>query len=239
VSKPGRNFYAGLAFFLALVVLVAFAASLLGASSGEVAGALGSVIGGAAGALGAAAAVYLTLTLQRDDETLKVHRAIAMEIATLSKFPSGQLDTCVMIYTGEFKARRDRLLTLVSMPVPVVYPSVAGQISRHPQVELIVAFYSMFEEARSTALIVAEATERGPLLDKIDIVGLGTLLREQCRVARDILRADASDAGKSGLSEQILRGVHTMLDISVKRADQIFPSVTDFEKATDPFQRAQ
>jgi hypothetical protein len=145
-----------LALFWGVAVLAVFFATLAESTSGEVASALGSVIGGSIGASGAAAAVYLTLKLQRDDETEKVSRAVLMEIAQLSKFPSGQLDNCIMIYLGQFSTcPRNKLASMISTPDPVIYPSVAGQISRHVQVELIVAFYTGIQEARSMVEVIA------------------------------------------------------------------------------------
>ena len=47
-----------------------------------------------------AAAVYLTLRVQRDDETQKVGTAILTEVAQLAKFPVGQLETCRLIAEG-------------------------------------------------------------------------------------------------------------------------------------------
>src|SRR5690348_13086787 len=105
------NLFVGLGLFFGVAIICGFFAALLDSGAGEVAGALGNVVGGAIGALGAAAAVYLTLRVQRDEEISKVTRAVVMEIAQLSKFPSGQLDTCVLIYQGNFKSPRARLRT--------------------------------------------------------------------------------------------------------------------------------
>ena len=55
---------------------------------------MGGVLGGMIGAMGAAVAVYLTLQLQRDDETEKISTAIITEIAQLTKFPCERLALC-------------------------------------------------------------------------------------------------------------------------------------------------
>jgi hypothetical protein len=178
---------------------------------------------------------WVLLKLQRDDETEKVSRAVVMEIAQLSKFPSGQLDNCVMIYSGEFTTcRRDKLAFMMSTPDPVIYPSVAGKISRHPQVELIVAFYTGIQEARATAELITEATHRGPMLKPEDVTGLAIVLREQCRLGRDILRADSSLPDKSSISRAMIGVLAGMLDKSVIKGDETFPGVGQYEAATVP-----
>jgi hypothetical protein len=188
------------------------------------------VIGGSIGALGAAAAVYLTLKLQRDDETETVSRAVLMEIAQLSKFPSGQLDNCIMIYSGKFTTcPREKFVSMMKTPDPVIYPSVAGQISRHPKVESIVAFYAGIQEARLTAELISEAAHKPPMLEPNDVPGLAIVLREQCRLASEILRAESPLSNKSYLSSQMIEVLATMLEKSVNKGDKIFPSVGQYE----------
>lgn len=232
--SENRNTIFGILLFVAVISLCVFLTALVDSKAGEVAGALGNVIGGTIGALGAALAVYLTLTLQRDDETQKVGRAIVMEVAHLSKFPSGQLDNCVLIASGRFSdCPRAKLASMMNTPQPVVYPSVAGQISRHPKSELIVAFYTGLQETRSMVEIITEAQHRGPLLKRKDVEGLGILLREQCRLAREIIRHESAQP-TSHLARESLRLLGVMLDGAVRKGDAAFPTVAEFEARTDP-----
>jgi hypothetical protein len=227
------NLFVGLGLLFGVSITCALFAALLDSRAGEVAGALGNVLGGAIGALGAAAAVYLTLNVQRGEEISKVTRAVVMEIAQLSKFPSGQLETCVLIFQGKFNAQREKLPTLMNSPTPVIYPGIADQIARHPNAELIVAFYTGLQETRLTVDVVVAAKERGPEIRPADIVGIGVMLMEQCRLAQRILVRAQPFFDASTLPALMVVKCIEMLGASIAKG-AVFPSLDQYDAMTAP-----
>ena len=135
-------------------LVVGFLAALMSANSVEIAGALGSVVGGTIGALGSAAAVYIMLQGQRDDEIEKVSAAVLREIAKLCESPIGQLAVCAQIRTGEMKCPTSQLKSHFQTPNPVVFPAVASLIGRMPNPTLVVTFYMQLQETRGLLAVL-------------------------------------------------------------------------------------
>jgi hypothetical protein len=98
LKKRGLIFwFAASALILLACVLAGFFSALPYSKGGEILGALGSVMGGTIGAFGSAAAIYIMLQGQRDDEIEKVSAAVLREVAELCKQPVGQLGACAGI----------------------------------------------------------------------------------------------------------------------------------------------
>jgi hypothetical protein len=112
--------------------MLAWVASWMGVTHGELLGAAASVVGGIIGALGSAAAVYLMLGKQRADEQDRVSAAVLREVAELCKAPIGHLTMCAQIATGQGQVPVADLKGLFVSPQPVVFPAVAGLIGRLP-----------------------------------------------------------------------------------------------------------
>ena len=88
---PNPNVYAGLIIFFLVIGVAVFCTSMVGANDGDRAAAMGGVLGGMIGAMGAAAAVYLTLQWQRDDETEKISTAIITRWPSSPSFRASSL----------------------------------------------------------------------------------------------------------------------------------------------------
>lgn len=151
-----RNTIAGIGIVLFVGLVMVLLTALMESKSGEVAGALGGVLGGVIGALGSAAAVYIMLDRQREEESEKVSRAVLMEVAELCKFPIGQLNACEMILGGLSFPKGD-LPTLMETPSPIIYPAVADRISRLPRPTLVVSFYSRLAETRGVVATIVHS----------------------------------------------------------------------------------
>jgi len=85
---------------LTVILLIWFGVALARANRGENAVALGSLVGGLVGAGGAVWAVFLTLSRQRREETIKVAEAVRTEVAALVKYIIGAIEICQEIKTG-------------------------------------------------------------------------------------------------------------------------------------------
>ena len=92
--------------------MAAFFLSIDKSNSGEIAGALGNVIGGTIGAFGSAAAVYLMLRAQREEETDKASAAILRDVTELCKAPIGQLGALAGIQMGQIHVPKSQLRQL-------------------------------------------------------------------------------------------------------------------------------
>jgi hypothetical protein len=217
-----------------MALICAFFTALLGASVGEVATALGSVVGGIIGALGAAAAVYLTLKVQRDDETEKVCTAIITEIAQFAKFPAGQLETCRVVTQG-LQLPRAGLGSFMQTPTPTIYPNAAAAVSRLPRPSLVISFYLGLAETEKTVRVILTTPSPNIFLTPIDVQGLGVLLREQCFIARQILsQSTVPPVRDADFHRQMIEGIVTMLDAELAAAQGVFPTVQEYQQATAP-----
>ncbi|WP_146604404.1 hypothetical protein [Rhodoplanes roseus] len=227
------NTLVGLVIFFFTLLLCTFITSLFNSKAGEVASALGGIIGGAVGAIGAALAVYLTLRGQRDDEAEKTLIAIIMEIAFLAKYVAGKLELCTKVLKGEFSCPRGGLPIVMFIPSPVIYPIVADRISRLSRPALVVSFYTTLMEIQGCMNVIVYA-KGDDMIAARDIRGLAILLREQCNYAKLVLE-DASRlrARETGLSAEQLKAVINMLDESIAKADQNFPSFDEYVRTTD------
>jgi hypothetical protein len=217
-------------------VLSGFLAALMGSHSGEIAGALGNILGGAIGALGSAAAVYLMLQGQRDDESEKVSAAVFCEITELCKSPVGQLGACAAIHSGQFRPRKSELKHLFYTPTPIIYPAVADRISRLPCATVVVTFYTQLQETRGF-LGVIESTSPADEITAEHIKGLTDLLINQCQLARHILAQSAlldrtrnlDDGEAAFVSTQRLHMLK-VLDEQLAAAKELFPNAGAFEE---------
>jgi len=234
--NENRNTLVALGIWLCLAIFGGLFIAMLDSRAGEVASALGSLAGGAIGALGAAAAVYLTLTVQRRDETAKILLAIAMEVAQLAKFPRDQLDNCISIYTGQFSGcTRAAFPAMMATPMPTVYPALSEKISRHPDIAAVVAFYIGLQETRAAVGVIMSAPDMGPSLKREEVLGIGILLREQCILARRILSVPGLFEGAPALALAVRVELVTTLTIMIARAAFVFPSLSTWEAATRPY----
>lgn len=229
------NHHKIIAAFVGLIgfaVVVSFLAALMtGAHSGEIAGALGSVIGGTIGALGSAAAVYIMLQGQRDDEIEKVSAAVLREIAELSKSPIGQLCVCAQIQSGELKCQTSQLKILFQTPDPVVFPAVASLIARLPSPTLVVTFYMQLQEMRGLVAVLVDHAPPAEILAGGHIQGLADLAINQCQLARSILgspvpAADREATLMAGKRADLLK----ILDAQLAAAKQVFPDAESFHE---------
>lgn len=229
-----QNTLVGVALFIGVGLICAFFSALLGAKVGEVAGALGSVIGGIIGALGAAAAVYLTLKVQRDDETEKVCTAIVTEIAQLAKFPVGQLEICRVITQG-LQVPRTGLTHFMQTPTPTIYPNSAASVSRLPRPSLVTSFYLGLVETEKTVRVILTNPSPNMFLTPVDVQGLGVLLREQCFLARQILSEPSVPPVRDvDFHRKMIEGIVAMLDAELEAARGVFPTVQEYQQATAP-----
>lgn len=138
------------------------------ASAPEIYEGLCSLIGGGIGAGGAALAVYLTLSWQKEDERSQVLLGLFIEI-------SGYLDQC-LIYHWIYKAALDgdvhaseymlpdMMRLALDLPLPVFFPSMVRNLTRLKEPSLIVLFYGLVESMRKSVKSDApETAESGRL----------------------------------------------------------------------------
>ncbi len=144
-----------LAAIAAIYVFGLFRCAWIAAAQGEQLAALGSVLGGIIGVFGSAAAVYLTLWSQRQDETDKVSNAIIREVMEFSRFAVGNLTTCENLYKNVVQMPGTDLPAAMQTPEPIVYPAIADRIGRLHMPQRVVAFYTRIAEARRVAAIIA------------------------------------------------------------------------------------
>jgi hypothetical protein len=235
MTPSQQNVLSGVALAVVVFTLACFFASLAGSRSGEIVGALGSVVGGILGALGAALAVYLTLRGQREDETEKICTAIVAEIAQLSRFPYEQLAMCRAIAQGSFPFAipiRD-LPTFMQTPSPTLYLSAAEQISRVHRPTLVIAFYIGLAETDKCVSVIVKTPTGQIFLTPHHVSGLGTLLVNQCYLARQILADAPVPRGREGeLVRAMLSEFIQRLDLEIKLSQSVFRSNEDYERAT-------
>lgn len=221
------------ALFIGIGLVCGFFTALCSASAGETATALGSVVGGIVGALGAAAAVYLTLKIQRDDETEKVCTAIITEIAQLSRFPLEQLATCRAITAGRYNFPRRDLPTIMQTPSPTLYLSAAESISRVPRPTLVIAFYMGLVETEKCVNVIVSQPSPDIFLTPGHVRGLGVLLINQCNLARQILADAPIPSGREKeLVTAMLSQFIRMLDEELASSRPVFPDTQDYERET-------
>ena len=216
------------AIFLFVVIVAAFIAALLGAKPGEVANALGAVIGGTIGAGGAAAAVYLTLRIQREDESKKATEAILSEIAELAKFPIGQLGACGKAASGEMRAPMAVLPQMMHTPQAVIYPAVADRIARLPNPTLVVSFYNRIQETRGVVAVITTSAPPNVIVSREHIAGLADLLISQCQLARMILDSDSGTDHAAVLAVEMRKTMMKNIDEQLEIAKQVFPEAESF-----------
>ena len=236
-TNLGRDFANPITFAAIIVFLIlvtAFFVSLFDAKPGEIASALGAIIGGIIGAAGAAVAVYLTLSGQREDESEKTSRAVLSEIAELVKFPIGQLGACGKIQTGEMKIPKAVLPQLLHTPEPIIYRSVADRISRLPRPTLVVSFYNRLSETRGLVALIVNAPPTGQFTTPSDINGLADLLISQCQLARMILSSTEPDTvQESKLATEMRNTMIGNIDEQLEIAKHLFPQAESFLPKND------
>jgi len=189
----------------------------------------GSLFGGIIGAMGSAAAVYIMLKRQRDEETEKVSAALLREIAELSKSPVGQLTACVLIQSGQLTCTKSTLKDLFHTPTPIIYPAIADRISRLPRPTLVVTFYTQLQETRGLVAVLENSPPREEIVTGAHIFQLADLLISQCQLAQFILsnaEPDADTEAKllAGQRAHILK----VLDEELAAAKVAFPNADSF-----------
>ena len=228
-----QNTFRGIALFVGSLILSVFVATLFGSNTGEVAGALGNVVGGTIGALGAAFAVYWTLRYQREDETEKICTAIVTEISQLSRFPLEQLALCRAICEGRRQVPRIDLPIVMQTPPSTLYLAAAERISRVHRPTLVIAFYMGLVETERCVNVIVNAREGDAILVPRDVEGLGSLLIEQCFLARQILSQAPVATGKDKLlATQMLTVMIQRLDEQIEKSKAVFPTTEEYERKT-------
>jgi len=196
-------------------------------------GALASVAAGIIGALGAALAVYLTLTIQRKDETKKIRTAIITEIAQLARFQLEQLATCQAIYEGRLPIPRNDLPIFMQTPPPTLYLAAAERISRVHRPTLVIAFYIGLVETEKVVNVIVKAPSSKHVLGPGDVQGLGVLLMSQCFLARQILSDAPIPTGKEeALVTQMRTEIIRRLDEQISKSKDVFPTTEEYEQKT-------
>jgi hypothetical protein len=136
----------------------AFVTALSFANAGEIAAALGGVLGGMIGAGGAAVAVYLTLSGQREEDRTRISGALVREVIEFARLVVGHLETCENIRAGTIALPAAGLAEAMEMPHPIVYPAVADKVGLLVRPQRVVAFYARIVEIA----ISVRAISRGP-----------------------------------------------------------------------------
>jgi hypothetical protein len=144
-------------------LLVGLLIALTFATADAIVGALGGVVGGLIGAGGAALAVYITLTGQRDEDRARVNGAIVREVFEFARMVVGHLEICEHIRAGAILLPRSRLTDAMEMPLPIIYPAVADKIGLLLRPQRVVAFYTRIKEIDT----MVGAITRGPGPDVI------------------------------------------------------------------------
>ena len=215
----------GLLIWAVAAICVGFGASLLGASSGEVAAALAGIIGGGIGAAGSALAVFMALDLQKKDESEKVNRAILTEIAEQSRFAIGHLGACGLIQAGTIAAPKSELPRLMGAPRSIIYPAVADRVSRLSRPALVVSFFTRLEEARNVIDVVAYSAPINEIMTGAHIQQLADLFISICQIARFLLESpDSSEQHEAQLAAAIRNRTTQMIDESLAAAHITFPN---------------
>ena len=194
-------------------------------SPGDILGALGSVIGGTIGALGSAAAVFIMLRAQRNDETEKVSDAVLSEVAELCKSPIGQLHACAQIQIGQTPCPISSLRDLFQTPAPVIFPAVASMVSRLPCAALVVTFYTQLQETPGLLTIIEHAFPPNSVVTGPQIQGLADLVISQCQLAGLILK---SAPPGSGLAAEKRSHMVRVLEEQLAAAKEVFPNAKSF-----------
>lgn len=212
-----------------LVLLI----SLHGSSPGEVAGAMGAVLGGMIGALGSAAAVYILLGRERDDEIQKVSAAVLAEVVALAKFPLGQLEMCEQLKYGQVKVPKAGLPMAMHVPEPVIYPAVADRVSRLPSAMLVVAFFSGLAELRGLVSLIANSKPEDPIVEIPQVDSLAEMLVHLCILAAQILdRQGAVSAAESQTASKVRQVIRNRLDHQINRAKLVWPNAEWYQEET-------
>jgi hypothetical protein len=215
-----------------IIVLSGFIAALFDSHAGEIAGALGNILGGTIGALGSAAAVYIMLKGQRDEEAEKVSAAILREVVELSKSPIGQLGACAGIQTGQIRCPKSELGQLFVAPKPVIYLALADRISRLPRPTLVVTFYMQLQETQGVVELIAKSAPTDALTEPGHIGVLVDLLISQCQLAKLILESvePAPEREAALVSAQRIQILET-LDQQLSAAKTLFPDAESFQQS--------
>jgi hypothetical protein len=214
-----------------LAVLCGFVVALKDSHAGEIAGALGNILGGTIGALGSAAAVYIMLKRQRDEEAEKVSAAVLREVVELSKSPIGQLGACAGIQTGQIRCPKSELGQLFVMPKPIIYPAVADRISRLPRPTLVVTFYTQLQETQGIVELIAKSAPTDVLTEPEHIQVLADLLISQCQLAKLILEsAEPAPEREASLVAAQRAQILETLDQQLSAAKALFPDAESFQQ---------
>lgn len=158
-TRPGPIVVA-LLVFLAVILLVWFGVALTRADRGENAAALGSVVGGIVGAGGAVWAVFLMLSRQREEETIKVAAAVRTEVTTLVKYIIGAIEICQKIKAGMKVPRQDASYIIKNFSAdPIIYPAVADRVGLLPQPHETTEFYMRLSESKAIVTALQMKTD--------------------------------------------------------------------------------
>ena len=214
-----RPFVIGIAAILGAVLVAALfglGIALFSSKPGEIAGSLGSVVGGMIGALGAALAVYLTLSTQRQEDRRRIDGALGREVAEFARQVVRGLETCETILSEGLELpragcpKRWRCLSR---------SSVADKIGVLSNPQRAVAFYTHILEIG----ILARDVSRTPLaetttLTQADLQALVLQLVYTANLAELIIKdlEPEDDFGRRA-NAQVLRDLRHQISLARDR----------------------
>ena len=217
-----RPFVIGIAAILGAVLVAALfglGIALFSSKPGEIAGSLGSVVGGMIGALGAALAVYLTLSTQRQEDRRRIDGALGREVAEFARQVVRGLETCETILSEGLELPRARLPEAMEMPQPIIYPAVADKVGVLSNPQRAVAFYTHILEIG----ILARDVSRTPLaetttLTQADLQALVLQLVYAANLAELIIKdlEPEDDFGRRA-NAQVLRDLRHQISLARDR----------------------
>jgi hypothetical protein len=222
------NMLFGLALLFGVVLLSGFGAALMGAhSAGEIAVALAGFAGGFIGAAGAVLAVYVALSSQRKEETVKVSAAVRTEVAALTTYIIGAVAICQDISTGVRNVpRQDAGYILRKLFVePVVYKAVADRIGLLPHPNATAAFYLRLSEAKAMVESLQIATVAQEHVTAENAGAVADSLITALQLAHGILSND----GDPRLSEWVRQEMVGQIEKCLQSAKVSFPNAESFQ----------
>lgn len=221
----------GLAVLFGVALLCGFGAALVGTkTAGEIAGALGGFMGGFIGAVGAVLAVYIALSSQRKEETIKVATAVRTEVSSLTTYIIGAVAICQDIATGKRKVpRTDAAYILRKLfAEPVVYKAVADRIGLLPHPNATAQFYLRISEAKAMVESLQIPSVAQEHVTTENAATIADCLITALQLAHGILSSD----GDPRLAEWVDREMIGQIDECLKSAKASFPNAESFKLPT-------
>jgi hypothetical protein len=156
-----------------------------------------SLAGGAIGAGGAALAVFLALSWQKEDEKIQTLTALYLEF-------SGYLYHCLQYHAlilaalkGDGKVKEFIFAgihrTALDLPLPVFFPSVVRSITRLKEPSLVTSFYTQIDSMRKSAKSDLFTTPDGGAFTPLEMRYLILSLILPLRSGLDLLKSPDFD----------------------------------------------